>query len=408
MTMQPRPASTRPQGAGSGAGCPSEEALLLQLAASPSQTDRQQLLAHLDVCPACRLLVATATRAMASDTGARITPAQAPSFRTFNVGERVLERYEIRRFIARGGMGEVYEAFDLLLGESVALKTLASTVLDDDRAAARFKGEARLARRVTHANVCRILEFGVHDRIVAGEVPESIPFLTMEFLRGETLADRIGRRGRFSPEEAMPLVRQIIAGLRAIHLAGIVHRDLKSENIFLVADARGGERAVLMDFGLARALDGSVRTTLPHLATARAGTIDCMAPEQIEGAPVGPAADIYALGVLLYELFTGRRPFVKVPPAERLVRPPPLPSAVVPALARTWDPIIARCLARQPEDRFPTVDYLLASLPAAFRGPAGDASTFTSKLVAIAVGAALVMGTAAVVVAALLAARVAF
>jgi serine/threonine protein kinase len=345
--------------------CPSEEELLVHLAAPGAQSDSERLLRHLDECAACRMAVAEATRALANAPAqSGVPPLAALGIRTLTVGERVLGRYEIRRFIARGGMGEVYEAFDLLLDERVALKTLASTVLDDDHAAFRFKGEVRLARRVTHSHVCRILEFGVHVRSQALQEDESVPFLTMEFLSGETLAQRIGRRGPYPPAEALPLLRQILAGLKAIHDAGIVHRDLKSENVFLVADPRGEERAVLMDFGLARAVDGSVPTTMPHRPAGLAGTIDCMAPEQIHGGiPVGPAADVFALGVLVFELLTGQRPFVRVPPWQRLNDPSPRLQSVAPHLPRGWDALVRRCLERKPDDRFPRLDDLVAALP---------------------------------------------
>jgi serine/threonine protein kinase len=219
---------------------------------------------------------------------------------------------------------------------------------------------------VTHPNVCRILEFGVHPRRQSAphEEDESIPFLTMEFLSGETLAQRLGKRGAYPPEQALPVLRQVLAGLKAIHDAGIVHRDLKSENVFLVADPRGEERAVLMDFGLARAVDGSVPTTMPHRLAGLAGTIDCMAPEQIHGGvPVGPTADVFAVGVLIFELLSGGRPFVRVPPWQRLNEPAPRLAAAAPHLARRWDALVRRCLERKPVDRFQNLDQLVAALP---------------------------------------------
>jgi serine/threonine protein kinase len=353
------------------AACPSEEDLLAHVSGSSPSAHTQLLLAHIDCCDACRILVAEATRALSESQGQ--SAACYGGLLTLTPGEHVLDRYAIRRFIARGGMGEVYEAIDLLLDERVALKTLASSVLDDDRAALRFKGEARLARRVTHPNVCRILEFGVHVRRRPGDEDESVPFLTMEFLCGETLAQRISRRGRFATEDAVPLLRQVLAGLAAIHGAGIIHRDLKTDNIFLVAESGAQERAVVMDFGLARALDGSVLTTWPHLAGGMTGTLDCMAPEQIEGTAVGPPADVYAFGVLLFELLTGQRPFVKAPPAHRLLHPAPLASSVLPDLPPAWDAVIARCLAHRPAHRFATLADLVASLPGASAGPGGKA-----------------------------------
>jgi serine/threonine protein kinase len=366
--------------------CPSEEELLAHLAAPGEQAASDKLLAHFDVCTDCRLAMAEATRAIAAVPGPANKPAPT-GIRTLAVGERVLDRYEIRRFIARGGMGEVYEAIDLLLDERVALKTLASTVLDDDRAAFRFKGEVRLARRVTHANVCRILEFGVHLRRPGIDIEESVPFLTMEFLAGETLADRLRKHGPYSPEQAMPLLRQILTGLKAIHDAGIVHRDLKTENVFLVADPRGEERAVLMDFGLARAVDGSVPTTMPHRLGHMAGTIDCMAPEQIHGGiPVGPTADVFALGVLMFELLGGQRPFIRVPPGRRLTEESPRLHAVAPHLPRAWDQVVARCLQRKSEDRYQRLDDLIAALPGA-EPPARQRPTLYWVAAAVAVGA---------------------
>src|SRR4051812_30281634 len=169
-----------------GAGpCPSEDQLFAYAAGSGQLRDPEKLLIHLDGCATCRHLLAEASRSLEASH----TPSPAPAkIRTFGDGDLVVDRYRIERFLAQGGMGEVYVAQDLLLEESVALKTLACTVLDDPRAAFRFKAEARLARRVTHPNVCRILEYGVHVRKRGAAIPESVPFLTMELLAGETLA----------------------------------------------------------------------------------------------------------------------------------------------------------------------------------------------------------------------------
>jgi serine/threonine protein kinase len=363
--------------------CPSEDALLAYVRGGGRDKGSERLLGHIDHCRICRQVVAEAARSL--DPNADAGRPAAGGAHTLAVGERVVGRYDIRRFIARGGMGEVYEAYDMLLDEPVALKTLACTALDDARAAFRFRGEARLARRVTHPNVARILEFGLHVRD-RNNAQESMPFLTMEFLSGETLARRIRRRGRYETGDARSLVKQILAGLKAIHDAGIVHRDLKSENVFLVPDARGGERAVVMDFGLARAIDGSVVTTWPR-SSVFAGTLDCMAPEQIEGRKVGPPADVFAMGVLLFELCTGRRPFVNVPPLKRLqADEPPSPSAFVDELDPRWDEVITRCLARNPADRFD-----LEELTAALSPPPPRRSRWTALWV---IAAGLAVGVA--------------
>jgi serine/threonine protein kinase len=347
--------------------CPSEEEIFAYVAGGRRERDPERLLSHLDNCESCRRLIAEAARALQGPVAEPSTPG---NIRTFSEGHLIVDRYRIGRFLARGGMGEVYLAEDLLLEETVALKTLACTALDDPRATFRFKAEARLARRVTHPNVCRILEFGVQSRKRPGGAAEAVPFLTMEFLSGETLARRVVKRGRLPEVDAAALLGQVVAGLQAIHACGIVHRDLKSENVFLVPDPRGFERAVVMDFGLARSLDGSVVSTWP-LARVLAGTIDTMAPEQIEGRHPEPAMDIFAFGVLAFELLTGRRPFVDVPPIKRLREPAPLPSSVAPDLHPRWDRIVGRCLEIDPANRFPSLSDLAAALARAQRPVAG-------------------------------------
>jgi eukaryotic-like serine/threonine-protein kinase len=336
--------------------CPSEDQLFAYAAGSNRLRNIDQLLIHLDACTTCRYLLAEASRSLEAHPPA----VAAPKIHTFNEGDVIVDRYRIEKFLAKGGMGEVYLAFDQLLEEAVALKTLVCTALDDQRAAFRFKAEARLARRVTHPNVCRILEFGIHARKRADAKSETVPFLTMEFLAGETLANRVARGGRIPEATAAPIMLQVIAGLQAIHASGIVHRDFKSENVFLVPHTRG-ERALVMDFGLARALDGTVASTWP-LVRVLAGTIDTMPPEQIEGRPPEPTMDVFSFGVLLFEMLTGRRPFINVPVIKRLVERAPAPSSIVASLAGSWDPIIGRCLELNPAARFPNLNDLSIAL----------------------------------------------
>jgi serine/threonine protein kinase len=342
----------------SRATCPTEEELVAYVAGvTPPHLEPERLLSHLDDCKTCRQLIAEAARAhQGSDF------SQPGSIGTFGEQQTLVDRYRIQRFLARGGMGEVYLAEDLLLEENVALKTLSCTALDDPRAAFRFKAEARLARRVSHHNVCRILEFGVHGYQRPGRQAELVPFLTMEFLVGETLAHRVARRGKLPEREAVPLLDQILAGLAAIHACGIVHRDLKSENAFLVPDARGRERVVVMDFGLARCLDGRVVSTSP-LERVMVGTTDTMAPEQIRGQAPQPAVDVFAFGVLVFEVLVGRRPFVGVSPWKRLSDPAPRLAAVAPELGPAWDQLVARCLANDPAARFGDLAELQAAMP---------------------------------------------
>jgi serine/threonine protein kinase len=325
---------------------------------------------HLDVCPICRVLVGEAVRAM-GHTGKGSETSPASRRRTLTTGTVILQRYEIVRFLARGGMGEVYEAKDTVLGEVVALKTLVATALDDSRAMNLLREEVRMARQVTHPNVCRILEFGFHlpNDVKSGE---SIPFLTMEFLRGETLEQRLARQGRLAPAAVAGLLEQMIAGLKAIHAAGIVHRDLKPANVFVLPGA--SERVVLMDFGLARALERE-RAADGASGPAVMGTLDYMAPEQVEGKPATPAFDIYALGLVAFEMLTGQKPFAGETPlasaVDRLTRRAPRPSTLVAGLHPAWDDIVARCLANDPAKRTEAFDEIakeLASTARRWRG----------------------------------------
>jgi eukaryotic-like serine/threonine-protein kinase len=343
--------------------CYSEDEWLALASGAPG-FDQEPMLAHLDGCHACGAALAESARALGAPDARAVT--EEHEARTLPDGDLILGRYQIQRFIARGGMGEVYQALDLLLDEGIALKTLRCTAIDDARAVFRFKAEVRLARRVTHANVCRILEFGLHPRSVLGR-QQVVPFLTMELLRGETLDRRIARTNGLATEKALPLIDQVAAGLAAIHAAGIVHRDLKSENVLLVDDGPDSERAVVMDFGLARALDGSIVSSWPNTAVL-AGTIDRMAPEQIEGKKAGVPADVFAMGVLIFEVLTGRLPFVDVPPLKRLRQRAPLPSDLVPGLAAEWDQLVGRCLELDPKDRFASVRELKVALGATGAG----------------------------------------
>src|SRR5215470_11943720 len=161
----------------------------------------------------------------------------------FAVGERIAQRYRVIRFIARGGMGEVYEVEDGELQARVALKTIRSELAEDGTVLERFKSEISLARRVTHTNVCRLFDLGFHDG------PRGrVTFLTMELLEGESLKQRLRRGGRMTPREARPLVEQLVAGLAAAHGYGIVHRDFKCDNVMLVPSPDGPTRAVITDF----------------------------------------------------------------------------------------------------------------------------------------------------------------
>lgn len=287
----------------------------------------------------------------------------------FSPGEVLSGRFEIVRLVARGGMGEVYEALDRELGAPIALKTIRAG-LAGEAALKRFHREIQLARRVTHPNVCRIYDLFQHH---PGTDAPPVSFLTMELLAGETLAERLKRAGPMRPEEALPLLQDMAEGLAAAHDAGVIHRDFKTANVVLVPSPDGGVRAVVTDFGVARSLQNEETSTITEPGRL-VGTPAYMAPEQVEGAEVTPAADVYGLGVVMYEMVTGRRPFEGESGSEalrRLKQAAPSPRTEVPGLDRRWERVILRCLEREPSARFlDTRDVVraLAGEPVA-RGP---------------------------------------
>jgi tetratricopeptide (TPR) repeat protein len=285
------------------------------------------------------------------------------SMRTFSEGEVVSQRYQVRSFLGRGGMGEVYEVSDRHLAErgSIALKTVRNDLARNREAAGRFEREVRNALVVAHPNVCRIFDVGRH---LGAQGP--VLYLTMEYLPGLTLAswlkERDARRNPVPEAEALPLIRQMAAGLAAIHARRIIHRDFKPGNVMLVRDdaadqlpnSQGALRAVITDFGLSRgaAEDGEGDVTGQGVAV---GTPAFMAPEQISGNnALTPAVDIFALGVTAHEMLTGRRPEPGAPLTE-------LDAAPVSAWLRA---AVAKCLERDPRRRFAHGGEVLAALEA--------------------------------------------
>jgi serine/threonine protein kinase/tetratricopeptide (TPR) repeat protein len=282
-----------------------------------------------------------------------------PESPRFAAGEHIAARYRIGRLLGRGGMGEVYEAWDEELSIPVALKALHLPGSTDD-AHRRLKLEGILARSVWHPNVCRFYDLGRHD---AGG--EAIWFLTMELLSGETLSKRLHDRGRLAPDRAQRVAEQIAAGLGAAHRAGVVHRDFKTGNIMLVT-RDGGEQAVVTDFGIARAASPRTAQDGEKETGFLMGTPAYMAPEQVLGEEVGPVVDIYALGIVLYEMVTGALPFTGDSPFEvarrRLQVDPPSPRHVVPDLDDRWEAVILRCLAQDPRRRFRRAEDVVEAL----------------------------------------------
>ncbi len=283
----------------------------------------------------------------------RTRGASVPASR-FKPGDLLGGRYRVVAFLGKGGMGEVYRADDLELAQSVAIKLLPARVAADPLLAERVRQEVRLARQVSHRNVCRI-----HDISRLSDAEGGDLFISMEFVDGEDLATLLRRIGRIPQDKAVDIARQLCAALAAAHEQGVVHRDLKPANVML--DGRGNVR--LTDFGIAAAVEDQEEDA--------SGTPAYMAPEQYEGRPAGPRADIYALGLVIYELLTGRPGWKASSLAElRTLRegtgaPPPLTSShhaeIDPALAALVD----RCLDTDPEERPASALAVAAALPGA-------------------------------------------
>jgi len=296
----------------------------------------------------------------ASGTGLSRAAGGGSSAHRFSAGDLLLERYRIVGLLGRGGMGEVYRAEDLKLGQPVALKFLPEALQGDTERLERFYNEARMAREVSHSAVCR-----VHD---IGEV-DGHHFLSMEYVDGEDLASLVRRIGRLPGDKAIDIARQICAGLGAAHAKGVLHRDLKPQNVML--DGRGNVR--ITDFGLA----GLAETIQGD--DVRSGTPAYMSPEQLAGREVTQRSDIYALGLVLYELFTGKRPYpgrsladIKKQHLEPLAPPSDLVADIPPEVEIT----ILRCLDRDPARRPPSAlavaALLLGSDPLAAALAAGE------------------------------------
>ncbi len=252
-------------------------------------------------------------------------------------GTRLADRFRIVRELGSGGMGVVYEAVDEKLNRRIAVKCAKAGFW------ARLPPEARSAREVSHYNVCK-----VHDVHTAPTPWGDLEFLTMELIEGETLTEILKRSGPPPVAEAHEIARQICAGLAQAHLQGVIHGDLKSSNILIAKSSEGTQRTVITDFGLAKMMiDGG-----PHAMSERGGTSDYMAPELFRGERASVATDIYALGVLLHVILTGKAPARASDPDRREVKDLPSP----------WQRVVVRCLEPRAEDRFQTVDAVWGAL----------------------------------------------
>lgn len=320
-------------------------------------------------------------------------------------GDLVAGRYHVEGLIGRGGMGEVYAARDVSAEDRVALKLIHPELLGSSKTRSRFEREVELTRRIDHPNVLKVRDFLKVEP--PGHENAQVPCLVMEFLEGPTLADHLNeRKGPMSSEEARPIVCQIAAALSAAHRAGVVHRDLKPDNVFLVPDRKtGGLRAVLTDFGVARAdrarKDGGSSKNSDDSQTFTAsnvliGTPDYMAPEQLELEKAGPLSDLYSLGLVFFEMVTGRLPFQSKNRLEavfqRVKEPAPSPRSIRPEIDEDCDRVIQRCLQREPADRYTNAQEIIRELDGDQSGwLARDPAVDRRRLGAIATGIFLLL-----------------
>jgi len=283
------------------------------------------------------------------------------------VGETLDSRYVVTRKIGEGGMSFVYLADDVIRKEQVAIKILSPALSHDRNAMARLRREAELAGRLAHPNVCHIIRLG--------ETSGGLVYVVMPFVQGELLCDVTNRASQLSLEVTVRYIADIAAGLHVAHELGIVHRDLKPENIMISTNPKGGERAIVMDFGLAKE-----RLVSPELKKLTAtgivlGTPEFMSPEQLRGKPLDPRTDVYSLGLMAYEMLSGKLPFIGRSQQEIMIarlRSEPTPiRAARPDLdfPEGVERVLQKSMQRDPADRYQTAPEFAAALAEA-AGPA--------------------------------------
>jgi serine/threonine-protein kinase len=299
-------------------------------------------------CPACRADNDSDARACFA-CGAPLDPALT----SLAEGAVFASRYEILGPLGRGGMGMVYKAFDRELGETVAIKVLRPDVArESGRVEQRFRSEIRLARRVRHRNVCSVYGDGEYRGLL---------YICMENVEGENLAQAARASGGLPEEAAWSATLQVADGLLAIHEVGVVHRDLKTAN--LMRDRKGVVR--VMDFGIAKQHSASGGVTVTATGSLM-GTPEYMSPEQLRGDPVDFRSDLYSLGIVTYELFTGGLPFHSETPVATIVRQlHDAPFLEIPALPGPLRPVLARALAKDPAERYASAEDMRRALEAA-------------------------------------------
>jgi len=267
---------------------------------------------------------------------------------TRQTGAVLGERYEVRGFIGKGAMARVYLAEDLETHQPVAVKVLDIRSSRGARARERFIRESESANRIGHPNIVKILD--------TGERSDSAPYIVMEFLFGESLGDLLRREGRVTADMALPVLRQAASGFAAAHRVGIVHRDIKPDNLFLVGEPGDPYAVKILDFGLAKLSEQSGFTA----SGVAVGTLEYMSPEQTVTDRSDERSDIYGLGVVMFRMFTGQLPFAAKEDADllahQLVLPVPPPAGRAEGMDPRVEQVILRAMRKRPENRYRSMD----------------------------------------------------
>jgi serine/threonine-protein kinase len=294
-------------------------------------------------------------------------------------------RYEVGELLGRGGMAEVHLGHDTRLGRQVAIKMLRNELARDHSFVARFRREAQSSAALNHASIVAVYDSGEDHMVESGGATVAVPYMVMEYVDGRTLREVLTEQGRFRPENAARVTEGVLDALAYSHRMGIVHRDIKPANVMLCADGS----VKVMDFGIARAIADANATMTQTQAVL--GTAQYLSPEQAQGQPVDARSDLYSTGCMLFELLTGRPPFVADTPVaiayQHVGQAPVPPSSFEPSVTRDMDAIVLHALEKRREDRYQDADSFRADVQAARLG----------RPVSAAAGAALAGVTAGVV-----------
>ncbi len=312
------------------------------------------------------LSIAPAPRAAPSAGAEPLLPVSPATL----VGQTLDGRYAVERKIGQGGMSFVYLASDLVSHERYAIKVLSAALSHDQNAMARLRREATLGMRLAHPNVCHILRLG--------ETQDGLVYVVMPFVQGEILSDRNNRMGALALDEVGRLVRDIAAGLHVAHELGIVHRDLKPENVMICTDADGTERAVVMDFGLAKERHADAELQKLTATGIILGTPEFMSPEQLRGKPLDARTDVFSLALMTFEMLTGELPFTGRTQQETMIArlrddPTPLRQAGQPGtFPEAVERVLLDAMSRDPDGRPASAPAFATAFEQAVAGRASE------------------------------------